>query len=176
MADVLLDRPGLVLTRAGATRRIVLHCAPRDAAAIGRAIGVELAEPMLRVASSGGWRALHLAPDEWLLIGAAQDPGALRAPAADLPPCSLVDVSARDHEVVIVGPLVAALLAAGCPLDLSPAATPLGACTRTLLGKATVVLERDAACFRIHYARSFEDYVLEFLGSASEDLPQARTG
>ena len=57
------------------------------------------------------------------------------------------------------------MINAGCPLDLSPAAFPAGAATRTLLGKAEIILSRsdDAPAFEIECGRSFAAYVRDFL-------------
>jgi sarcosine oxidase subunit gamma len=44
-------------------------------------------------------------------------------------------------------------------------------CTRTLLGKADIVLWRTGAAeFHLEVWRSFSDYVLEFLQEAAQDF------
>ena len=48
---------------------------------------------------------------------------------------------------------------------------PVGMCTRTVLGKAEVVLWRtDAQAFRLEVWRSFAPYVAQFLGEASRGI------
>jgi sarcosine oxidase, subunit gamma len=76
-------------------------------------------------------------------------------------------VSQRQSALRMSGPRADALLNTGCPLDLSLARFPVGMCTRTLLGKAEVVLWRtDAAEFHLEVARSFQDYVAGLLREA----------
>ena len=55
---------------------------------------------------------------------------------------SLVDVSHRHVAFRVAGARAADVLNSGCPLDLSPPAFPAGAATRTLLGKAEVILAK----------------------------------
>jgi sarcosine oxidase, subunit gamma len=84
---------------------------------------------------------------------------------------SLVDVSHRDMGFALLGPKTTAALNAGCPLDLHPSVFAAGMCTRTLVGKAQVVLWRLAVdSFQIHTFRSFADYVWRFLEQAAADL------
>ena len=168
MAELLVQ-DGLSVSRTPAEPMHVLHCAPVDAAAIGAAIGLELPADMLRVTVSAAGRALHLAPDEWLLVGWAPAMG-LTLPQ----PCSLVDVSSRSSSLAIQGGLASRLVASGCPLDFEE--MPPGLATRTLLGKVQIVLERHQDCFRMHYGRSFDDYVTQWLRTAASDLPAAVMG
>ena len=66
------------------------------------------------------------------------------------------------------GPCAADLLNAGCPQDLSLAAFPVGACSRTILGKVEIVLLRTAeTTFRVEVWRSFSDYAFAFLAQAA---------
>ena len=56
------------------------------------------------------------------------------------------------------------------PLDLDQAAFPVGMCTRTLFGKAEIVLWRKADdAFRVEVWRSFAPYVLGCLGEACRE-------
>ncbi len=148
--------------------------------AAGAAFGVALPETPCRASAADQRAALWLGPDEHLLLApaadreadnpAAADPGIL---AAELDAAltgiahSLVDVSQRHVAMRVSGSRAVALLNTGCPLDLSDARFPVGMCTRTLLGKAEVVLWRtDAVEFHLEAMRSFQDYVLEWLREA----------
>jgi sarcosine oxidase subunit gamma len=64
------------------------------------------------------------------------------------------------------------LLAAGCPLDLHSSAFSAGAATRTLLGKAEIVLWRptEAPAYRLDCARSYVPYVFGFLREAAREF------
>lgn len=166
---------GLELRAAPLASRLLLHCTPDDAAPLGAAVGLDLPATMLRAGYLAGWDALHLAPDEWLLVG---EPGAA-APLIERFAVqqssiahSLVDISDRNIGVEVAGPASARLLAAGCPLDLDPAAFATGSCSRTLFGKAMIMLWRtnDHPTFRIEFARSFEDYIGRLLRAAAADL------
>ena len=64
-----------------------------------------------------------------------------------------------------------AALNAGCPQDLSLASFPVGACSRTVFGKAEVVLLRTADdTFRVECWRSFATYVGGLLQEAAQDV------
>lgn len=167
--------------RGGATVRpaphlahLLLHCEPADAPAIAGHLSLELTDQMLASATAGGWSALHLAPDEWLLIGEEQDAPRLSAAFDDAGtrwPLSLVDISDRALCFDIEGRGAEVLLAAGCPMDLSSRAFPPGRCTRTLFGKAMVMLWRTGPdAFRLEVARSFAPYVQELLAQAGREL------
>ncbi len=153
--------------------------------AAGAAFGLVLPETPCRASTANGRAALWLGPDEHLLLApagdaAATDPAAADPAAADPTILaaeleaaltgiahSLVDVSQRQVAMRVSGPRAVALLNTGCPLDLDPARFPVGMCTRTLLGKAEVVLWRtDAVEFHLEVMRSFQDYVLEWLQEA----------
>lgn len=158
MADV-------AVTPRPAEAQWVFHCAPADAAAAAVELGIALSDKMLRAAASGDWHALRLAPDEWLLSGPR---GA--TPGAPGVPHSLIDVSDRSLGFCLAGADAAATLNAACPLDLGDAAFPVGACTRTVFGKASVMLWRTGgASWRIDCGRSFAPYVAALLELAVED-------
>ncbi|MEQ9246023.1 MAG: sarcosine oxidase subunit gamma family protein, partial [Nitratireductor sp.] len=54
--------------------------------------------------------------------------------------------------------------------DLSPDAFPVGACSRTVFGKAEIILWRtEGDAFRVECWRSFSDYVFMLLEAAARD-------
>lgn len=123
---------------------------------------------------SGGERAaLRLGPDEWmLLVPADETDERLEAVTAALTGVahSLVDVSHRDVTFTVEGRGADAVINAGCPIDVSPAAFPVGSATRTIFGKAEIVLARLAADrFTVTCWRSFAPYVQGFLIEAAKD-------
>jgi sarcosine oxidase subunit gamma len=86
-------------------------------------------------------------------------------------PHSLVDVSHRQLGLAISGAHAATVLAAGCPLDLDRGAFPVGMCTRTVLGKAEIVLWRIAEDgFHLEVWRSFAAYVSGVIAEAAREL------
>ena len=59
-------------------------------------------------------------------------------------------------------------LNSGCPRDLSDAAFPVGTCSRTLMGKAEIILWKTADDeFHVECWRSFSDYVWKHLVDAA---------
>jgi heterotetrameric sarcosine oxidase gamma subunit len=98
-------------------------------------------------------------PDEWL-IHAPPEAMDLASAAASVGQGSVTDVSHRTLALEIAGPRAAWCLNGFCALDLDPHAFPVGACTRTLLGKAEVVLWRMAGdIFHVDVPRSLFPYV-----------------
>jgi sarcosine oxidase subunit gamma len=71
----------------------------------------------------------------------------------------------------VTGDFAAELLACACPRDLDIEAFPVGACGRTLFGKAEIVLWRRAPRnFHIEVWRSYAEYVTLWLIEASRDF------
>jgi sarcosine oxidase subunit gamma len=86
-------------------------------------------------------------------------------------PHAVVDVSHRQIAFEVGGPQASTALSAGCPLDLHIREFPVGMCTRTLLGKASIVLWRTGAeTFHVEVWRSFADYASRFLAAAAREL------
>jgi len=136
-------------------------------AAAARVFGVELPATACRAATDGSRAALWLGPDEQLLLAPDGEAGAIEASLSqslDGQPYSLVDVSHRQVGIGIHGPRAQWLLEAQCPLPLDLRGFPVGMCTRTLFGKAEIVLWRTAEqAFHIEVWRSFATYVVELL-------------
>ena len=115
---------------------------------------------------------MRLGPDEWLLSGPLSDTAQI---AADLETAlarlhhALVDVGDARVALSVSGPRAADAINSGCALDLGSAAFPAGTATRTLLGKAEIVLARwtEAPAFEIECPRSFAAYVRDFLTAAA---------
>lgn len=114
--------------------------------------------------------ALRLGPDEWLMLSKTQGPAPF---TADLTarlgaiPHALTDITHRNEGLLLSGPAVEAVLAAGCPLPLDLAAFPVGRATRTLLAKAEIVLwRREPDTFHIEVARSFAPYLVALIAEA----------
>jgi sarcosine oxidase subunit gamma len=172
----IVARGGLAVRQAQSLAHLMLHCDPVDAPKIGREIGMPLSPEMLRAQGFGRWHVLHLSPDEWLFIGPVGQAAELEArlaAASRETALSLVDISDRSLAIEISGAASPDLLAAGCPLDLDHARFPEGSCSRTLFGKVPVMLWRVGAgpTFRMEYARSYDNYVLDLICAAAADLP-----
>jgi sarcosine oxidase subunit gamma len=137
-------------------RCFLLQATPEVAATLGHALPAPL---------SATDAMLGLGPEEWLLLA---EPGVPQGPA------SLVDISDRYHVLSLQGPGVGELLNEGCPLDLADSAFPPGSCTRTLFGKAEIILWRPyAGEWRVLVARSFAAYLVALLREALADMMPA---
>jgi sarcosine oxidase subunit gamma len=160
---------GIVIRPAGAEAQFSLRV--RGPAA--SAAGLPLDLPINRASGDPRRWIARLGPDEWLI-------GADESEADTLPAAIGADLGARFHAVVDVshrnvgidvsGAKAAVALNAGCPLDLGEAAFPAGSATRTLLGKAEIVLIRrpgPGLHYRVECWRSFSTYVHGFLVEAA---------
>lgn len=178
-APVAQRRPALAGREAGTAggrvavlppaERISLRAPAASVPALSKALGIGLPARPKTSASKGARTALWLGPDEWLVIDEAG-----KSPAADCAKVSAlhsaVDISHRNVAFAVTGPGAEATLNAGCPQDLSLAAFPVGAASRTILGKVEIVLLRSGPeAFRVECWRSFSTYVFEFLGEAAQD-------
>jgi sarcosine oxidase subunit gamma len=149
---------------------------PMSAAAVDEIAGFQLGMPINRGAQTGERWSARLGPNEWLIggpkIGAAAIAAQVEAALAGQVH-ALVDVSHRNVAIEVAGAEAATVLNAGCPLDLAIVAFPAGSATRTLLGKAEIVLIRagEAPVFRVECWRSFATYVHGFLVEAARDCP-----
>ena len=165
-------RVGVVaVADAGPATRLAYRGAPEH---VGSAFGVDLPSAPMRAAKAGDRAALRLGPDEWLLLappGEVDTLGGALSGALVGKAASLVDVSHRNAGVAVSGPRAAWLLGAGCPLDLDAAAFPVGMCTRTLVGKAEIVLWRRAPdTFRLELLRSYAPYVVGYLAEVAREI------
>jgi len=154
--------------------RFIFRGRPAAIRAAGTAFGVALPQDACRAAKAKTRSALWLGPDEWLLLGPEDAAQAiaedLAKPLAALPH-SLVEVSHRQVALAVSGSGAATLLNAGCPLDLDIRGFPVGMCTRTVLGKAEIVLWRtDELRFHVEVWRSFGAYAWRFLEEARIEL------
>jgi heterotetrameric sarcosine oxidase gamma subunit len=164
------------LAALAATRRLSVRAGSAAGTAIGLALGVLLPTVPNRSVISRDRAALWLGPDEWLVLAPedASDLASLAMRAAGDHPASVVDVSHRSQTLEVTGPRAAWCLNAFCALDLDMHAFPVGMCTRTVFGKAEVVLWRIAAeVFHLDVVRSFVPYVWACLEEARLEFVDA---
>jgi heterotetrameric sarcosine oxidase gamma subunit len=156
-AAVSPDCPAAQLASVAPARRFIIR---GDAAALA-SMGL-LLPGTCRATTTGNCVLLWLGPDEFLLLGSND---VVQSDAC------VVDVSHRDTALTVSGPLAVWLINGFCALDLQEAAFPIGMCTRTVFGKAEIVLWRTAAeTFRIEVARSFAPYVWACLEEARREF------
>ena len=139
------------------SRRLIIRGGAAELSSLGLAL-----PDTCRATTLGARALLWLGPDEFLLL-ASDD----KVPSRT----GTVDVSHRDTAVTVSGPRAAWAINAFCALDLDRAAFPVSMCTRTMFGKAEIVLWRTAAeTFRIEVARSFAPYVWGCLEEARREF------
>lgn len=151
--------------------RLALRARPDALASLSKALEVKLPEePKTSTQATAikikGRRALWIGPDEWLVI---DENGAdlMAACKGATGVFSAVDVSNRNTAIIVSGAGAEAAISAGCPQNLSLDVFPVGACSRTLLGKTEVVLLREAEdVFRVEVWRSFSAYAFAFLAES----------
>lgn len=161
--------PTVDVIPAGPATRLSLRAPAESLAALGKALGLTLPTRPKTSAQAGARAALWLGPDEWLVLDT--DETDLTVACASVAAFhSAVDVSHRNVGIVVAGAGAEATLAAGCPQDLSLGVFPVGAASRTVLGKIEVVIWRTAETeFRVECWRSFSDYAFTFLAEAARD-------
>ena len=148
--------------------RFILHGDAGMRAVAATTWGAGFAEEPCRSVVQGSRATLWLGPDEYLLLGGADESdldvaAAIEAALNDMPH-ALVNISHRQFALEVSGPQAATILNGACPLDLDVSEFPVNMCTRTLLAKAEIVLWRvreDA--FHIEVSRSFSGYVTGLL-------------
>lgn len=169
LADQLFAGNSVLIKPEQARTRISLRAANEQISEINDVLGLDLPTQPKTSNSSNERTAMWLGPDEWLIVDNAQ------SDLADLPVdlsdilCSAVDISHRNTAIILNGSNVTNVLNSGCPQNLSLEAFPVGACSRTILGKSEVVLLRTAQnTFHLECWRSFSQYVWKFLVTAAK--------
>ena len=166
---------GVSITPANPMSRVSLRVKEKDVKAIGKALAVALPNKpktsnMSGDQASAGRTALWIGPDEWLILdGAGADISAALAKSKAV--MSVVDVSHRNTAILLEGQNAVDVLRAGCPQNLNDDVFPVGACSRTILGKAEVVIWRTGAeSYHVECWRSFSDYAFKFMSQAAKGL------
>ncbi|MET4608372.1 sarcosine oxidase subunit gamma [Bradyrhizobium sp. JR4.1] len=154
--------------------KVAFRGRPVAVAAVSETFGIKLPGEPCRFARNGGRSAVWLGPDEWLLQAVGEMPEALLGLLHEgllKHSYALVDVSHRSLAFSVSGPKSEYILKHGCPLDLSLGTFPVGMCTRTVIGKAPVMLLRqDPSTFHVDIWRSFVPYVWQLLDEARSEL------
>ncbi|QRM35897.1 sarcosine oxidase subunit gamma [Microvirga sp. VF16] len=158
-----------------AQARFSLRLNEADLEGAKTAAGFTLDLPINSRSGSAERSSIRLGPNEWLLIGPYGDAGAIAdqvGAALSGRFYTLVDVSHRNVGIIVSGRRAADVLNSGCPLDLVEAAFPTGMATRTLMGKAEIVLMKldDAPTFQVECWRSFSTYVRDYLVEAAREF------
>ncbi|PPD16537.1 MAG: hypothetical protein CTY25_00915 [Methylobacterium sp.] len=125
-----------------------------DAAAADplRASSRDSGPAMLRAREEGGRVLMRLGPQEVLIVTETE---ATTAGELEFLEENVIEISHGMLGLCVDGAHAAAVLAAGCPIDVHELAFPVGMATRTLIGKFEIILwRRSATEFRLLVARS----------------------
>jgi len=164
LADRVHGGNGVILNPVASMERISLRAEDKAISGLGKAIGLTLPVKPATSVTKNDISALWIGPDEWLVLGVAGSNLETRLNKVKTGLYSAVSIDNRNTALEISGSNSAHALNAGCPRDLSLDAFPVGACGRTIIGKAEVVLWRKADDeFHVECWRSFSDYVWKYL-------------
>ena len=163
-----------------AAARFVLRSPETVIHSLPSAAGFDIAMPINRMSENGTRIAARLGPDEWLLIVPERDAETFAASlSAQLSSHhhTLVDIGHRNVAFEVSGAAAAAVINSGCPLNLNDDQFVPGCATRSILGKAEIVLMRlidttdehgtAQPRYRIECWRSFGRYLHGFLAEAA---------
>ena len=149
--------------------RLSLRATQKGAIAYAKHLGFSLPKKPGQTVSKSAKHALWLGPDEWLIID-EKDPVAKLMPSRANAEFSGTDISHRNIAIKLDGQGAVNTLNAACPRDLSITAFPVGTASRTIFGKAEIVLFRTGKeSFRLECWRSFAPYVWTYLLDAAQD-------
>lgn len=158
---------GVTLSLAQNLERFSLRAEEKAVAGLGKAIGLSLPRNPGGVTLKDSLVAFWLGPDEWLVTAREGSGIEDKLSKVKTGHYSVVPVNHRNTAMIIHGPNATNALNSGCPRDLSLEAFPVNSCSRTIIGKAEVVLWRtDKDAFHVECWRSFSDYVWKFLVDA----------
>jgi sarcosine oxidase subunit gamma len=160
--------------------RFALRLRPTTAAELRAIAGFQLDLPINRCNRSGARLSARLGPDEWMLLAPEREAGEIQRDVErglESHVNSLVDIGHRNLSFEVSGPRARDIINGGCPLDLRDGEFAAGAATRTVMGKAEIILMRPAAddTFRIECARSYAPYVQDCLHEIAADCLALRT-
>ncbi len=163
-----LAASGVTLATAPFAFRVSLRAREEAVAPLSAALGLDLPRRRKTSTQNGTRAALWLGPDEWLVIDEARDPLLDCRSVEALH--SAVDISHRNAGIIVSGAHAVDAISGGCPQNLLPEVFPVGACSRTVLGKIEIVLWRTAEEeYRVECWRSFSAYAFALLSAAARD-------
>ena len=159
----------VAIEAAGPAARLSFRATPKGVTIFEKTLGMTLPSRSGETVTKAGKHALWLGPDEWLIIDEKNPEDGLMPRSANNE-FSATDISHRNVAYIVTGPGAANTLNAGCPRDLSKKAFPIGTASRTIFGKAEIVLFRqNSNKFRLECWRSYSPYVWALLVDAAKD-------
>ncbi len=174
-SDVLFSSSEfLKITETSGIARYVLRGDEPVLTLISAELGLPLNSAINRASVTETCSALHLGPDEWVLLinqTHTKDLNARIRNAASNHPFALVDVSHRNVGFRLHGRQVVDALCSGCPQNFEINFFPINKCTRTVYAKVEICLwRRDEYDFVIETSRSSAPYFLEYLAQETSQM------
>lgn len=168
---MLFASNGISLTPAPSATRLVIRARSEAQAEAKKLLGQALPTKPKTSTIKGDVHCLWIGPDEFLVIDGEESTLPAKFEKAGNSKLAAVNVSHRNTAILIHGVKAADALNSGCPQDLSLEAFPVGAASRTILGKAEIILYRTGETeFRVECWRSFADYVWKYLVDAVKSV------
>ncbi len=178
MAEALRTKPlpettvgsgAATVAPAAEASRISLRAGEEAIEALSAALDVDLPTRPKTSNNRNGRIAMWIGPDEWTVID--QKGSDLMGLLSNVDVLhSAVDISHRNTAILVNGPAAADAISGACPQDVSLSAFPVGAASRTVLGKIEIVLYRASeTSFRVECWRSFAPYALQMLHESALD-------
>jgi sarcosine oxidase, subunit gamma len=159
---------GVQLALLPSANRVSLRAPAESVHDLNVALSIGLPRRPKMSSTEHGLSALWLGPDEWLLLSETRDLVEELRPVQALH--SAVDISHRNTALAVTGEKAAECLSGACPQNLNDDAFPVGACSRTVLGKVEVVLWRTGEqAYRVECWRSFSPYAFALLSASARD-------
>ena len=158
-----------------ASARFSLRLRAASTAELGKSDPFRFDMPVNTCIVEDGRTIARLGPDEWILLDSdAQGESLAREVDAALAGkvFSRVDISHRNVGIVVAGIHAREVINGGCPLDLHDTAFPPYSATRTIFGKAEIILIRPSvqATYRVECWRSFAPYVSGLLREIAREF------
>ncbi|MDJ0614447.1 MAG: sarcosine oxidase subunit gamma [Rhizobiaceae bacterium] len=168
LEDRVYGNNGVILQPLEACERISLRAEDKAIAGLGKAIGLALPKKPGTSSEKNGIIAMWIGPDEWFVTAPEGTGLEAKIDKVKTGLYSAVSINHRNTGLTISGKNAVNALNSGCPRDLSLTVFPVGACSRTMIAKAEVILYRtDEQEFRVECWRSFSDYVWKYLMDAA---------
>ncbi len=164
LENQLFAANNVLLKPVAAHTRLILRAGADQIELVSGILGIMLPTLPKTSTTNGPRTVMWLGPDEWLVLEKLKSSlNKLPKKLADTQ-CSVVDVSHRNTAILLSGKDATDVLNTGCPQNLSLEAFPVGACSRTVLGKSEIILLRTSTnTFHVECWRSFSDYVWKYL-------------
>lgn len=171
--DAIVSNASVSISPSPPITRFVLRATDGLAVDLAHSAGFEHAPAMLRFQTVGNTSMARLGPDEYLISGADADCITKLRQRANTQFAAITDISHRMAAIHISGTCATSVINGACPLDLHVKVSPIGLCTRSVMGKAEIILQRlDERSFLMLTNRSLTEYLWLLLAELAREHSQ----